>query len=45
MANQVLTQDEINSLLRGLSGNEVEDGDIEQEQQRTDARRFDLANQ
>ena len=45
MANQVLTQDEINSLLRGLSGNEVEDGDIEQEQQQTDARRFDLANQ
>jgi flagellar motor switch protein FliM len=42
--NQVLTQEEINSLLRGLS-----EGDVEQEQnqtqQQTNFKKFDLANQ
>ena len=43
--NQVLTQDEINSLLRGLSGNEVEEDSIEQQDDGHDAKKFDLANQ
>ncbi len=43
--NQVLTQDEINSLLRGLSGNEIEEDDIERQEEGHDAKRFDLANQ
>jgi flagellar motor switch protein FliM len=42
--NQVLTQDEINSLLRGLSEGDVERDDVEMEDQ-PNAKKFDLANQ
>lgn len=43
--NQVLTQDEINSLLRGLSEGDVEAGSVEARQENYDVRKFDLANQ
>ena len=43
--NQVLTQDEINSLLRGLSEGEVDADDIEMSEQHVNAKKFDLANQ
>ena len=42
--NQVLTQDEINSLLRGLSEGEVEQDSVAAEDQ-VQAKKFDLANQ
>ncbi len=44
--NQVLTQDEINSLLRGLSDNDVEKDSIETtNNQNLNVKKFDLANQ
>lgn len=43
--NQVLTQDEINSLLRGLSEGEIEDNSVETVQQNGNVKKFDLANQ
>ncbi|MCB0311065.1 MAG: flagellar motor switch protein FliM [Bdellovibrionales bacterium] len=43
--NQILTQDEINSLLRGLSDNDIESDDIEQVADAPNAKKFDLANQ
>jgi len=43
--NQVLTQDEINSLLRGLSDNDVEQDAVATASQTTNAKKFDLANQ
>jgi flagellar motor switch protein FliM len=43
--NQVLTQDEINSLLRGLSEGEIEKDAVEAEANPTGAKRFDLASQ
>lgn len=43
--NQVLTQDEINSLLQGLSDGDVDDGDVALEDGQPDAQKFDLANQ
>ena len=43
--NQVLTQDEINSLLRGLSGTEVEEDAIETNDENLSVKRFDIANQ
>ncbi|MGI6524277.1 MAG: flagellar motor switch protein FliM [Bdellovibrionota bacterium] len=44
--NQVLTQDEINSLLRGLSEGDVETDSIESRQDiHMDVKKFDLANQ
>lgn len=44
--NQVLTQDEINSLLRGLSDGDVETDSVERrDDDQPDAKRFDLANQ
>jgi flagellar motor switch protein FliM len=42
--NQVLTQEEINSLLRGLSEGSLEEDSIEQQQQQN-VKKFDLANQ
>jgi len=42
--NQVLSQDEINSLLKGLSDGDVEEDSVEQEDSQS-AKRFDLANQ
>ena len=42
--DQVLTQDEINSLLQGLSEGDIETDSVEQEQH-LDVKRFDLANQ
>jgi flagellar motor switch protein FliM len=42
--NQVLTQDEINSLLRGLSDGEVEPDSVEAAEH-SNAKKFDLANQ
>lgn len=42
--NQVLTQDEINSLLRGLSDGDIEQDSIEAEEV-PHAKKFDLANQ
>jgi flagellar motor switch protein FliM len=42
--NQVLTQDEINSLLRGLSDGDLEEDAIEAEEA-PNAKKFDLANQ
>jgi len=42
--NQVLTQDEINSLLRGLSEGDIEEDSIEVEDT-PHAKKFDLANQ
>lgn len=43
--NQVLTQDEINSLLQGLSDGDVDDGDVDVDDGQPDAQKFDLANQ
>jgi flagellar motor switch protein FliM len=44
--NQVLTQDEINSLLRGLSEGEIEQDSIQmQDNKNVNAKKFDLANQ
>jgi flagellar motor switch protein FliM len=44
--NQVLTQDEINSLLRGLSDGDVEQDGLAQVDPKTaNAKKFDLANQ
>lgn len=43
--NQVLTQDEINSLLQGLSDGDVDDGDVDLNDGQPDAQKFDLANQ
>ena len=43
--NQVLTQDEINSLLRGLSEGDVEQEGIEVKDDQPVAKKFDLANQ
>lgn len=43
--NQVLTQDEINSLLRGLSDGDVETDSVEQVSNGPQAKKFDLANQ
>ncbi|RIL05356.1 MAG: flagellar motor switch protein FliM [Proteobacteria bacterium] len=44
--NQVLTQDEINSLLRGLSENEIEGDSVEKNDPNAPhAKKFDLANQ
>lgn len=44
--NQVLSQDEINSLLRGLSEGEVEDDSVETHDGKgSKAKKFDLANQ
>jgi flagellar motor switch protein FliM len=42
--NQVLTQDEINSLLRGLSQGDVESDGVES-QEKLNFKKFDLANQ
>jgi flagellar motor switch protein FliM len=42
--NQVLSQEEINSLLRGLSEGSLEEDSIEQQQQQN-VKKFDLANQ
>lgn len=43
--NQVLTQEEINSLLRGLSEGEIEQESIETQDNQVQAKKFDLANQ
>ncbi len=43
--NQVLTQDEINSLLRGLSEGEIEQDSVEALNKNANAKKFDLANQ
>ncbi|RME61618.1 MAG: flagellar motor switch protein FliM [Candidatus Dadabacteria bacterium] len=43
--NQVLTQDEINSLLKGLSDTEVEDDVIENDDPNKNIKKFDLTNQ
>jgi flagellar motor switch protein FliM len=43
--NQVLTQEEINSLLRGLSDGDVETDQVEMVQSGPQAKKFDLANQ
>jgi flagellar motor switch protein FliM len=43
--NEILTQDEINSLLRGLSEGDIEDDTIERVDNTSSARKFDLANQ
>lgn len=43
--NQVLTQDEINSLLRGLSDGDIEPDSIEQQEVNKNVKKFDLANQ
>jgi flagellar motor switch protein FliM len=43
--NQVLTQSEINSLLRGLSDGDIEEDSIETQDVSTSYRRFDLTNQ
>ena len=44
--NQVLTQDEINSLLRGLSEGDIETDSIETvDDSAKNAKKFDLANQ
>ncbi len=43
--NQVLTQEEINSLLRGLSEGEIEQESVEQQDNAVQAKKFDLANQ
>jgi flagellar motor switch protein FliM len=44
--NQVLTQDEINSLLRGLSEGDIEQDSVEVvDSKATNAKKFDLANQ
>ena len=38
--NQVLTQDEINSLLRGLSDGDIEQDDIEMNDEGANAKKF-----
>lgn len=43
--NQVLTQDEINSLLRGLSDGDIEPDSVEAANSNSNAKKFDLANQ
>lgn len=43
--NQVLTQEEINSLLRGLSEGEIEQESVEAQDNAVQAKKFDLANQ
>jgi len=43
--NQVLTQDEINSLLRGLSEGDIETDAVETRSEQVDVKKFDLANQ
>lgn len=43
--NQVLTQDEINSLLRGLSEGEIEENSVDSNANPTNIKKFDLANQ
>lgn len=43
--NQVLTQEEINSLLRGLSEGEIEENSVETVNNQSNAKKFDLANQ
>ncbi|MDC0358694.1 flagellar motor switch protein FliM [Oligoflexia bacterium] len=43
--NQVLTQEEINSLLRGLSDGDIEQDSVETVQDAPNAKKFDLANQ
>jgi flagellar motor switch protein FliM len=43
--NQVLTQEEINSLLRGLSENDLEQDSVEQVETNQNVKKFDLANQ
>ena len=43
--NQVLTQEEINSLLRGLSEGDIEKDDVQAANQNSNVKKFDLANQ
>ncbi|MCO6430368.1 MAG: flagellar motor switch protein FliM [Deltaproteobacteria bacterium] len=43
--NQVLTQDEINSLLRGLSEGDIEQDSVQAADSQVNAKKFDLANQ
>lgn len=43
--NQVLTQDEINSLLRGLSEGDIEQDSIKGVDNNVNAKKFDIANQ
>jgi len=43
--NQVLTQEEINSLLRGLSDTDIEEDSVEVMEDAPNAKKFDLANQ
>lgn len=43
--NQVLTQDEINSLLRGLSEGDIEQDSVESNDKNPHAKKFDIANQ
>ena len=43
--NQVLTQEEINSLLRGLSENDLEQDSVEAIDSNQNVKKFDLANQ
>lgn len=43
--NEVLTQDEINSLIKGLSETEIEQGLIDVEDRSKSIRKFDLSNQ
>jgi flagellar motor switch protein FliM len=43
--NEILTQDEINSLLRGLSEGDIEEDSVEQVDKNSGAKKFDLANQ
>lgn len=43
--NQVLTQEEINSLLRGLSEGEIEQESVDNQPNAVQAKKFDLANQ
>ncbi len=43
--NDVLTQDEINSLIKGLSETDIEEGLIEVDNQRKNIRKYDLSNQ
>ena len=43
--SQVLTQEEINSSLRGLSDGDVETDSVEMRQENLDVKKFDLANQ
>jgi len=43
--NQVLSQDEINSLLKGLSEGEIEEGTVEAQSTTQNVKKFDLASQ